>query len=233
MSTPNFEHTGTGSLETMAHAMNNYRSLVDAVVSALRAGNEPIVELGAGVGTFPLEIRLRGIDPICIALAEAQRNVLAQRGLRAAPSLASFPDASIRRVYTLNLLEHIDNDISSLRELRRKMRKGSQLLIYVRGFQILYSLMDRLVGHVRQYRVPKLRTTVQSAGFVVHDLRYVNCIGFGTALLYRRGDKSHENINHSALKTYDRLGFPLRRVFYRIGVSRFFGENVMPHAMVP
>lgn len=233
MKKQNYEYTGTGNLEAMVHAVNYNRFLVDAVVCALKAGNEPILDFGAGVGTFAMDLRLRGIDPICVEPDEAQRRVLIKRGLRATPSLDSLPDDSIGGAYTLNVLEHINDDVGALRDLRMKMRKGSRLFIYVPAFQILYSSMDELVGHVRRYRVAELRAKVESAGFVVQDSRYADCIGFGAALLYRLSDRSGGNINESALKAYDRVAFPLSRAFDRIGVSRLFGKNVMLRAIVP
>ena len=70
--------------------------------------------------------------------------------------LADIADASVDALYSINVLEHIENDLAALREMRRVLRPDGGLLLYVPAFPLLYSTNDRRVGHVRRYRVGPL-----------------------------------------------------------------------------
>ena len=76
-----------------------------------------------------------------------------------------MPDASFNYIYTLNVLEHIEDDAAALRSLHAKLTDGGKLLIYVPAFPVLYTSMDAKVGHVRRYTRDTLMTRVTAAGF--------------------------------------------------------------------
>ena len=54
-------------------------------------------------------------------------------------------------IYSSNVLEHIYDDVKSLKQLESKLTKNGTLVLYLPAFQILYSDLDRSVGHFRRY----------------------------------------------------------------------------------
>ena len=54
-------------------------------------------------------------------------------------------------IYTSNVLEHIDDDLAALKQLRATLSPGGRIAIYVPAMQVLYSDMDRSLGHYRRY----------------------------------------------------------------------------------
>jgi len=77
----------------------------------------------------------------------------------------------------VNVLEHLPDDRAALRELRKLVRPGGHVLLYVPAFESLYSAFDRSVGHYRRYDRAKVTAAVQAAGLRVVETRYVNQIG--------------------------------------------------------
>ncbi len=221
-------YTGTDNLEVMSEAVNYNRFLVDLVTRHAQ-GAEAILDFGAGIGTFAAELKGRGLDVVCLEPDPRQQAMLREQGLRAIRDLGELQDGSLDYVYSLNVLEHIDDDVGVLEAIRSKLRPGGRLLIYVPAFDLLYSSMDRKVGHVRRYRRSELSSKAKRAGFRVDDARYVDSLGFFAALLFRAIGNESGDINRTPLIVYDRLLFPLSRVA-DLALHPILGKNLLLRA---
>jgi SAM-dependent methyltransferase len=139
--------------------------------------------------------------------------------------LERLPGATLRYVYSLNVLEHIDDDARALREIAAKLAPAGRLLLYVPAFAVLYSSMDRKVGHRRRYRRSELVGLVRQAGLEVIAARYVDCLGFLATLAYKVIGSREGGLDRRSLIAFDRFVFPLSRFCDRI-VGSFVGKNV-------
>jgi len=218
-------YSGTENLEVMKEAVNYNRMLVALVEAHARKG-ERALDFGAGVGTFALPLQRDGYAVQCVELDDAQRGVLAARGLPVHRTLADIRDASVDYVYTLNVLEHIDDDAAALRDIHRTLRERGTLLIYVPAFPVLFTSMDRRVGHLRRYTRRDLREKVSAAGFDVRVVEYVDSLGFLATLVYRFAGSDSGSIDRRALRAYDRYVFPASRLLDR-ALKRCMGKNVL------
>lgn len=218
------EAGGWQNLEVMAEARNYNAFLVDQVAKAM-AGRRRVLDFGAGRGTFALPMRERGYDVRCVEPEPTLRCELQAGGFAADASLDDVEPHSLDGIYTLNVLEHIDDDGVVLTKLCERLVEGGRLYVYVPAFQILYSGMDRLVGHVRRYRRRELVEKCRRAGFVVEQSKYCDSLGFCATLAYKAVDSGDGTINRRALVLYDRLVFPLSRALDGL-VGTFVGKNV-------
>ena len=218
-------YSGTDSLEVMREAVNYNRWLIELVKRRARLG-EKLLDFGAGVGTFAVALAAAGYRVTCIEPDPAQRATIAALGLFAHANLGSVGDETIDFAYTFNVLEHIEDDRGALAVLASKIRRGGKLLVYVPAFDVLYTSMDRKVGHVRRYRARDLMQKVESAGLVVREAAYADSLGFLATLAYRAFGSNTGEINRSALRTYDRFVFPLSRAV-DVATKRLFGKNVL------
>lgn len=97
--------------------------------------------------------------------------------------------------------------------------------MYVPAFQILYSQMDRHVGHFRRYRRKPLIHLLQTVGFEVNTAYYVDSLGFLATLVYKLvGDRSG-SVSPGSVALYDSMIFPLSRIIDFLGVGSF-GKNL-------
>ncbi len=219
------DYTGVDNLEVMAEAHNYNGWLVNLVLEHTTAAGR-LRDFGAGAGTFALPVAQAGREVLCLEPDSTLQQHLEGQGLDCIADLGQLAEASVDSIYSLNVLEHIEDDAGALHSLRRVLRPGGTLLIYVPAFNLLYSSMDEKVGHYRRYRRRALMRLVSASGFRVDRAAYVDSLGFFAALLYRATDRGGGNINRRALAIYDRWLFPLSRLIDRI-TGRLFGKNVM------
>jgi SAM-dependent methyltransferase len=224
-------YTGVDNLEVMKEAVRYNRYLLALIFE--QAGNaKRVLDVGAGAGTFAQPVSQAGFDLTALEPDDGLRAHLTRLGLRAVSTATELAAASFDYAYTLNVLEHITEDVAALRDVRRVLKPGARLLIYVPAFPLLYTSMDAKVGHVRRYRRKTLAGSVTAAGFEVERVEYADSIGFFATLLFRLTDNGRGGINPRMLRIYDRAIFPLSRSLDRL-THRWFGKNLVLVARNP
>ena len=71
-------------------------------------------------------------------------------------------------------IEHIDNDTEVLKECYRLLEDKGLLIITLPAYNFLYSNNDRAAHHKRRYTASEIRRKVESVGFRVRKLTYIN-----------------------------------------------------------
>jgi SAM-dependent methyltransferase len=142
-----------------------------------------------------------------------------------------FDDAAFDLVTGLDVVEHLDDDVAGLREMRRVLKPGGRALLFVPAFMFLWGVQDDVSHHRRRYTIPELRRALESAGFRVERATYANISFFAPILLGRVLMKltglrpaSENNINVSALngvlgRILGAESAFLRRMNFPFGVS--------------
>ena len=225
------EYGGTDNLEVMAEAVNYNRFLLDMVRSQLSSGDRAL-DIGAGIGTFAQALSEDGRDVTCFEPDASQRAHIESLGLPAIHNLDDVESSSFDLAYSINVLEHIDDDMGALAKWHDLIKPGGRLVIYVPAFQILFSGMDRKVGHFRRYRKNELQRKVESAGFDVLRTRYADSLGFFATLAYKMIGNGSGEINMRALVAYDRYVFPLSKLM-DVPLGGILGKNVVLLARRP
>lgn len=224
-------YTGIDNLEIMKEAVRYNRFLLHLVVANSGELRE-MIDFGAGCGTFSTLLRDQGFSVTSIEPDDVLRARLEANGLPVCASMHELCDQSAGYVFSLNVLEHIEDDLMALRILRKKLRIGGRLLIYVPAFQVLYTSMDRKVGHYRRYRRRELMTRLEWAGFTVESARYIDSLGFFATLAFRTLDRGTGTINRQVLQLYDSFLFPLSLVLDKL-LGRVLGKNLLVIARRP
>ena len=147
------------------------------------------VEYGAGLGAFSRHLlasgrlrRLTLVEPD-VQLVDILRQRLSQRDevdVAAADLLThahSLPTAGVDTIVMINVLEHIEDDAEALIALRRVLRPGGALLIFVPALPALMSELDRLLGHYRRYTRRSLRALIEGAGLTIERCDYFDLPG--------------------------------------------------------
>ncbi len=222
---------GTDTLEAMVEA-RRYNAHLARLVGAACRGARDVLDFGAGLGTFARIMRDRGLAPVCLEPDPALAAHLAAQGFRVVGGLDAIAAESLDVIYSLNVLEHIEDDSATLRALAGRLRPGGRLMLYVPAFPILYSPMDRRVGHFRRYRRAPLARLVASAGLELERIGHVDCLGFPASLALRAFGARDGALDPGAVRFYDRFVFPLSRALDPV-LGRWFGKNLSLTARRP
>ncbi|MDR2039932.1 MAG: class I SAM-dependent methyltransferase [Bacteroidales bacterium] len=220
----NFNYTGTDTLEIMANAVK-YNRYLESLIIKYVPKDAKVLDIGAGIGTFAKKIASKGYSVHCIEPDPKQAGEIQKGGLSASLSVSDIEDNSVDFIYSLNVLEHIENDDEILVEWAKKLKPGGLILIYVPAFNVLYSSFDKAVGHFRRYRKKMLKNKVSNAGLQIVKAKYADSIGFFTSLVYKWIDNGEGKIGRNSLSFYDRFIFPISR-FGDLFCSGCFGKNV-------
>jgi len=134
-----------------------------------------ILDVGCGTGAT-LELLQRfgqatGVDSDRTALdiCSLQRGLPVQQ---AHVEDLPFPDGSFDVVTCLDVLEHTDDDIPALREIRRVCAPGATFIAMVPAYRFLWSEHDEALKHRRRYVAHELRNKMTNAGFDVVSSTY-------------------------------------------------------------
>jgi SAM-dependent methyltransferase len=219
-------YQGVDVLEVMEVAVNYRRYMIQLVASASGpARGRRLLDFGAGFGTYAVALRDAGYDVTCIERDAELTERLRLRGFQAFQTIDEVAGECFDVVYSLNVIEHIENDIGSLRQLRGVTASQGTLVLYVPAFDFLYTGFDRRIGHLRRYRRPQLVQIVELAGYDVAACRYADSLGLLAGLAYRIAGSRRGALNEGAVAAYDRYVFPVSRTLDRV-LGHWFGKNL-------
>jgi SAM-dependent methyltransferase len=200
-----------------------------------------VLEVGAGLGEFAAQLTgldrhvVTDLDPQAVeALAArfADRPEVRARVLDlAAETPGDDLGGPVDSVLAINVLEHIEDDRGTLRELAKLVRPGGTVVMWVPAYMQLYGDFDRAVGHVRRYTPRTLTASFVASGLDPVDVRPVNLLGgiAWWATVRRAGVGSP---NPRLVSVYDRFVVPVTRTLERRVVPPF-GQSVLGVARVP
>ena len=151
-------------------------------------------------------------------------------GLTVVSDLEHLSDGSVDYVYSLNVLEHIEDDGAIAKLWWRKLRPEGQLLVFVPAFQYLFTSMDQHVGHHRRYTRASLTHLLNNAQFAITQSQYVDSLGVLATLLYKLMDQGSGQVNVRMLKIYDQWVFPISRLLDKV-TGPLIGKNVLVRAV--
>ena len=189
-----------------------------------------VLEIGSGIGNLSAFL----VDRERLVLTDTREEYLSRLRQR----FADRPNVSVARLYLpdddravagqrfdtvicLNVLEHVDDDISALHAIRRLLGPGGRLVLLVPALQALYGTIDRALGHHRRYNRGGLADLLGATGFKLAHIEYFNLAGipgwWWAGRVLRR-----DTIPGGSLKLYDALVplFRLERFIpWRVGQS--------------
>ncbi len=226
MSNQPFQYTGTDNLEIMQEAKKYNKFLASLILKQNIPLSSRILDIGAGIGLFSNMIKEHGYQVDCLEIDQMQANILSENGFNTFMSIDDVPDNSFDVIYAFNVLEHIENDREMLKEWALKLKKGGIIILYVPAFNLLFSSMDKKVGHYRRYRRKELTNIVDNVGLLpLKSAKYADSLGFFVSLIYKLINKNDGSLNRKTLIFYDRIIFPLSRVG-DVFMQRILGKNV-------
>lgn len=171
-------------LVAMSGANRFNRWMADTIAPWIRGD---VLELGAGIGNLtiflaPQVSRYTATDTDKEHLFELRSRVDHLPNIEIAvcdfsdPLAASRFQTSADTIICLNVLEHIQNDMESLANIRTYLRPGGTAIILVPQGPQVFGAMDEVLEHKRRYTVEELTAKMGAAGFRIEQMIMFNRI---------------------------------------------------------
>ena len=181
-----------------------------------------VLEIGAGIGTITREIA-PGRERVIALEADAfyvQRLRNLFRGsevvhpIHAPVEQTDWAALAAERLDTVmlsNVLEHIDDDAAAVRQFRSVLPTDGRLVILVPALTSLYGSIDEAIGHYRRYSPATLKSVIESNGFRLQSLEWLNLLGIPGWFLNSRVLR-RRSVPGLQVRLYDRIAPVLARL---------------------
>jgi SAM-dependent methyltransferase len=194
------------------------RSVLEHVIADLRLpARARILDAGCGSGRNMVDFAGHGtvtgieLSPTSVSLArERDAGEVVEGSVLEMPFDADAFDFAA----SLDVIEHLQDDLGALRELRRVVAPGGALLVTVPAYQWLWSGHDEINHHHRRYTRRSLQRAGEQAGWQQVRTTYFNSLLLPVAILLRVLDRFSRKTTESSLDLWvppDPLNWLLER----------------------
>jgi SAM-dependent methyltransferase len=179
------------------------RTVLDGVIADLGlAPGARILDAGCGSGRNMVELTHFG-TVTGVELSETSVEIARSRdaGEVVAGSVLEMPfaESSFDLAVSLDVIEHLEDDLAALRELRRTVAPGGALLVTVPAYQWLWSGHDEINHHHRRYTRRALQRVGEQAGWKQARTTYFNSLLLPIAIVLRMLERVNTKTTESSL----------------------------------
>ena len=154
--------------------------------------NRRILEVGAGTGTLTQQLLSEGhvvatdISPEFVKRLQQRYSVFSNFEARLWDAGSGLPSekGGFDIIVACNVLEHIEQDISALKNWLSLLVPGGYLVLIVPNHAKLYSAVDKAVGHFRRYTPRSIASALETSGFTPLHHSFGNPLGILGWLFY-------------------------------------------------
>jgi len=172
-----------------------------------------VLEVGSGIGQLTEQLvqlpgvkRVHAVEPDSSFFSHLTERRLPIESTHGTVSDVP-PDNRYDAIVSVNVLEHIEDDVDELKRYRGRLNPGGHLCLFVPACPSIYAPIDRTFGHYRRYTHQVLCDRLSAAGFKIEALHYYNSVGYFAWWL-----------NFCVLK----------KTTFEIGKVRFFDRAIFP-----
>ena len=183
------EITATGPIalqiqSRLAECAENYNAWIYSQIAPYIGRR--ILDVGCAIGNitqFYIDRELVvGLDVVTEELAVA-RERFADKPFEAhhldvsSEALLQFRDRNLDTAVCLNVLEHVEDDVHALRNMRDTLQPGSRICLLVPVNKWLYGPMDAVDHHFRRYSKREMNAKLAEANLSIEHQNYFNMLG--------------------------------------------------------
>jgi SAM-dependent methyltransferase len=179
------------------------RRVLERVIGALELPQHArILDAGCGSGRNMVDLARRG-KVTGIELSETSASLARERDagevITGSVQQMPFANDSFDLAVCLDVIEHLEDDLAALRELRRVLAPTGSLLVTVPAYQWLWSGHDEVNHHFRRYTRRTLQRAAEQAGWRQVRSTHFNSLLLPVAVLLRVLDRFSRKTTESSL----------------------------------
>ncbi len=188
-----------------------------------------ILEVGSGIGNIS-QFFVR--DQADIHLSDIRDNYLLALGDR-------FPDTNQTKldlvhphfealysehldqydtVFALNVVEHIKDDVLTMKNIKKLLKPQGKVIILVPAFQRLYNVLDKELYHYRRYTPKTLQNIFRKSDITILKTHYFNAMGIPAWFIAGKlaGDKTIKkgkmNFYNAMVPVFKLFDYPMKQI---------------------
>ncbi len=226
------KYCANDTLEVMKNAKNYNNFLAGEIIKLIKQFNfKNILDFGCADGHFINKIKKK-VDGNFIGIEIDSDSIekCKEQNINVFDDILKVnSNIKLDLIYSLNVLEHIEDDIELLNKLKEKLSYNGKILLYVPAIKFLFSSMDKKAGHYRRYTKKELVEKLISCGFKIEKICYCDSLGVFATFAFKIKDffkNSNGNLKIKYVKFYDSIFF-ISRFFDKLLFSKFFGKNLL------
>jgi glycosyltransferase involved in cell wall biosynthesis len=179
------EDAGHRTLRIMEGAGDYNRWLFEQAKPHL---GERVLEIGSGVGNITkylqdkpavlaTDLNLHYLDELKRKFSKFDNVSVLKLDLLDTPAVEALKKDRPDTVLSMNVLEHIDDDKKAVANIVKVLPPGGRVVLVLPAHQLLFSKMDKNLGHHRRYSKQQLVSLLESSGLIMETSRYLNGVG--------------------------------------------------------
>ena len=102
-----------------------------------------------------------------------------------------LPDECLDAASLANVLEHIGDDVTAVKQVYRMLRPGGVAVIEVPAGPHLFDVYDKQLMHFRRYSRKSLNELLSGAGFEVHDESHIGFFVYPAFAIIKKRNKKY------------------------------------------
>jgi 2-polyprenyl-3-methyl-5-hydroxy-6-metoxy-1,4-benzoquinol methylase len=204
------------------------RELIVDMIKSLNA--KKILDVGCGTGSVVAALNTER-EVVGCEYSEHALKLCGRRGpltlVKSTAEILPFKDESFDAVTMLDVIEHLDKDLESLKEAVRVLKPDGHVIITVPAHMFLWQRHDILHHHKRRYSVSELRTKLEKTGFKITRMSYWNSYFFPASFISKFLYKGSTVKRHSRTinSIFHRI-ISLDNITIKKGISIPFGVTI-------
>jgi len=142
----------------------------------------------------------------------------------ALPEQIPYEEAFFDLIIALDVIEHIDRDIDSLKAIRSCLATNGKAIFTVPAYMFLWSPFDDLNEHKRRYTLNELNAKLVQAGFTIEKISYYNTLLFPIVFAVRMFNSFFKRDGASEIEMPSRvINILLTRIF---GLEKYLLNHI-------
>jgi SAM-dependent methyltransferase len=166
------------------------REIIGTIFNSHLLGEKDLKILDVGCGTGALMKELGNYGEVYgLDFSEKAINFCKERGEKnltlGSINKIPFEDNFFDVVVSLDVLEHIHDDVGAISEINRVLKKGGFSIVFTPAFMFLWGKTDQLSHHLRRYTLSGLKKKIRNEGLFIVRSSYFNTFLFLPILFVR------------------------------------------------
>tara|TARA_B110000008_G_scaffold252327_1_gene266825 strand:+ start:791 stop:1468 length:678 start_codon:yes stop_codon:yes gene_type:complete len=210
------------ALESVSFAKNYNNYVFNLILGSIKG--KRIIDFGAGYGNFSVFLQSNDKEVVAIEVNKEAIHKLNELNIPNYKNLDELKE-KYNTVVSLNVLEHIDDDLSVLKELIDYIENSGKIILYLPASEIIWSELDELVNHKRRYSRKLIKNLAMNSELKIDQIISVDFIGWMVVFL-SKALRIKLDFSKNKIIFYDKFIFKNFK-YLDLVFKRIIGKNLL------